>query len=39
LLSVLAPSALDAVFGVIAGGVVLLAVTAVQRVLKIFKKK
>jgi len=38
LLAALAPSVLDAVFGVIAGGVVLLLVTAVQRVLKIFKK-
>jgi len=39
LLALLAPSALDAVFGVIAGAVVLLLVTAVQRVLKIFKKR
>lgn len=38
LLSLLAPSALDAVFGVIAGGVVLLGVTVVQRVLKVFRK-
>lgn len=38
LLSAVAPSVLDAVFGVIAGGVVLLLVTLVQRVLKIFKK-
>ena len=38
LLSVLAPSALDAVFGVVAGGAVLLLVTLMQRVLKVFKK-
>jgi predicted DNA repair protein MutK len=38
LLSVLAPSALDAVFGVIAGAVVLLLVTVVKHVLNIFKK-
>jgi len=38
LLSVLAPSVLDAVFGVIAGGAVLLLVTLVQRLPAIFKK-
>jgi len=38
LLSVIAPSVIDAVFGVIAGGVVLLLVEAVKRVLKIFRK-
>ncbi|MFL9879189.1 DUF808 domain-containing protein [Herbaspirillum rhizosphaerae] len=38
LLSVIAPSVIDAVFGVIAGGVVLLLVEAVKRVLKFFKK-
>ena len=38
LLAVLAPSVLDAVFGVIAGGVVVVLVTVVQRLLKLFKK-
>ena len=38
LLSVLAPSVLDAVFGVIAGAVVLLLVTVVKRALNIFRK-
>lgn len=38
LLEALAPALLNAVFGVVAGGVVLLAVTAVQRLLAVFKK-
>ncbi|WP_050478982.1 DUF808 domain-containing protein [Herbaspirillum rhizosphaerae] len=38
LLSAITPSVIDAVFGVIAGGVVLLAVEAVKRVLKLFRK-
>ena len=38
LLGAIAPALLNAVFGVFAGGVVLLVVTAVQRLLQVFKK-
>ena len=37
-LSAIAPAIIDAVFGVIAGGVVLLVVEAMKRVLKLFRK-
>ena len=37
-LSAIAPAIIDAVFGVIAGGAVLLVVEAVKRVLKLFRK-